>query len=370
MVRPCVCAAKIWWERDVTSSGSESTRQTVVLTTMPPLGQLYAKVASGAVLSGLEHVARGVLAGTPVPGHFLKNRGTDRSTPTTMQLPRVQIVVPAVGVDAAKHRAFCDVLQAPLRADSAGNTIAFSGYLHALAFPAAMALMTRQDFPLPTVGLVHLSNHVEHRQPVTVGERLDVTVWAQNLQAHRAGTTVEVVAELRRTPEGDGAGQGLAPVWVGRSVYLARGVQLGSEHSAHTSESMDAQRHDHPPFHAPAPTARWRLSADTGRRYAAVSGDVNPIHLSAPSARALGMKAAIAHGMYTASRALAMVHAAPPMTWEVDFAAPLVLPSMVSVAVERDGRGQDLSAAKVTVWDGVKRRPHATLTVQRLPWSS
>ena len=34
-----------------------------------------------------------------------------------------------------------------------------------------------------------------------------------------------------------------------------------------------------------APAARWRVPADTGRRYAAVSGDVNPIHLAAPAAR-------------------------------------------------------------------------------------
>lgn len=34
--------------------------------------------------------------------------------------------------------------------------------------------------------------------------------------------------------------------------------------------------------------AVWRVSADVGRRYATVSGDVNPIHLSALAARALG----------------------------------------------------------------------------------
>jgi acyl dehydratase len=62
-------------------------------------------------------------------------------------------------------------------------------------------------------------------------------------------------------------------------------------------------------FKAPDPTALWQLGVDTGRAYAAVSGDFNPIHLSVLSAKALGMRRSIAHGMYLASRALADVGA-------------------------------------------------------------
>lgn len=47
----------------------------------------------------------------------------------------------------------------------------------------------------------------------------------------------------------------------------------------------------------PNPTALWQLGVDTGRAYASVSGDFNPIHLSVLSAKALGMRRSIAHGM-------------------------------------------------------------------------
>ena len=40
-------------------------------------------------------------------------------------------------------------------------------------------------------------------------------------------------------------------------------------------------------------------NTDTGRRYAAISGDYNPIHLSTISAKMFGFKTAIAHGMWT-----------------------------------------------------------------------
>ena len=80
------------------------------------------------------------------------------------------------------------------------------------------------------------------------------------------------------------------------------------------------------------------LGADTGRRYGAVSGDVNPIHLSAVTAKAFGFPSAIAHGMYTASRAFteARVDLSKPLRWDVTFDAPVTLPGSVLVAFEDD----------------------------------
>ena len=89
--------------------------------------------------------------------------------------------------------------------------------------------------------------------------------------------------------------------------------------------------------------ARWRLGADEGRRYAAVSGDRNPIHLSVPTARALGQPRPVAHGMDTAARALALVGAArgDAFTWSVGFASPVRLPGSVAVTVQRPGAARE-----------------------------
>ncbi len=51
--------------------------------------------------------------------------------------------------------------------------------------------------------------------------------------------------------------------------------------------------------------AEWKLPGDLGRRYAAASGDRNPIHLHALSAKAFGFPRAIAHGMWTKARCMA-----------------------------------------------------------------
>ena len=57
------------------------------------------------------------------------------------------------------------------------------------------------------------------------------------------------------------------------------------------------------------PSGVWRLASDLGRRYAAVSGDTNPIHLSPLTSWLGGFRRPIVHGMWTHARALAALDA-------------------------------------------------------------
>lgn len=314
-------------------------RDRVVLPVAPSLGRLYARAAVAAAGAALPAGAAG------------RGRGSARRAGPAprRELPAVEHVVQGVTVDALRHETFCRTVAAPLH-EGPGGTEAFSGYLHALAFPVAMSVLTRPDFPLPVLGMVHLANEVEHLAPVAVGEELAVTAHAERLRPHRAGAQVDVVVRLAR---GDGE-----DVWTGRSVYLAKGVRV-------PGAVPDPARRE---FAPPTPTGIWRLPAGTGRDYAAVSGDWNPIHLFAPTARALGAKGPIAHGMYTASRALAGVGvpAGTPLRWTVEFAVPVPLPGTVAVAVHDDGRGPRWQGSRYAGWDPRRRRPHFTGAVERL----
>jgi acyl dehydratase len=137
------------------------------------------------------------------------------------------------------------------------------------------------------------------------------------------------------------------------STYLAPGVRVPGP------EPEDGAR---PEFVAPVPTGRWAFDAGAGRRYAAVSGDANPIHLHPLTARALGFPRAIAHGMLTAARALAAVGArrGEAYDWDVEFASPVLLPSTPVVRVAAAGDG----AWSVTAWDAKRRKPHLTAEVR------
>ena len=220
-----------------------------------------------------------------------------------------------------------------------------SGFVHTFAFPVAMSLMSREDFPLPLLGMVHLSNRVEHFRPIHYTEPLTVCAWAENLAGHRSGTTVELVAEVS-VGSGD-------VVWRGRSTYLAKGVFLPRLDRPDAAESR-------PDFAPPQPTALWRLGVDAGRNYAMVSGDFNPIHLSKLSAKALGMKRSLAHGMYLASRVVADIVAnrQEPYGWSITFESPVFLPAAVSLAIS-DTEGPDgYSGSSFVGWNQHSLRKH------------
>ena len=336
--------------------------------TKPNLGLLYA--AAGAPAAGgfaSDTAARALPAlrksplGKVLPGSLL-NRGGDRLR-AALELPRVAHVVEGLTVDPEWHEKFCHVVHAAPKPLAPGSSeiAVFSGALHSLAFPVAMSVLTRQDFPLPVMGMVHLTNTVQHVTDVAVGEELTATAWTENLRSHRSGTVVDAVVTLART---DGT-----VVWAGRSGYLAKG-QTGAVagEGARTGQEESSTSSLGVPFDTPQQTAQWSLKADTGRQYAAVSGDYNPIHLSGPSAKALGMKGAIAHGMYTASRALAAtaVPSEVPFSWSVEFAAPVLLPTTVAVSVHDDGRRDHWDGSRVIAWNPKRNKPHLELVVKPL----
>ena len=191
-------------------------------------------------------------------------------------------------------------------------------YPWVLAFPLQTALMTRWDFPVALPGLVHLENRVTTHHPMDAGEPLTLSVTAGALRPHRRGRMIDVRLEARVRDE---------LVWECDSVYLSRG---GGDAQAPRREARPAAPEG-------SPVARWRLDEDLGRSYAAVSRDVNPIHLYALSAKVMGFPRQIAHGMWTSSRTLAALGRASlgPSTSRVWFTRPVFLPSTVELAVER-----------------------------------
>ncbi|MFC8921115.1 MaoC/PaaZ C-terminal domain-containing protein [Cellulosimicrobium sp. NPDC057127] len=223
--------------------------------------------------------------------------------------------------------------------EAPGDTLP-AGYLHVLGFPLATAVMVRGDFPLPLVGMVHLANSVSLVRPVRLGDTLEVRAWAQGLRPHRRGAQVDLVTEVSvgRTDDERAAGSGLSATTLafrGVSTYLAKGVSVpdvSAPQDSGVTPGADT-------FAPPLPTARWTLGAGTGRTYAAVSGDRNLIHTSTLGAKAFGFPRAIAHGMYTAARALAEAGPARGETydWTVSFAKPVLLPSTVDVAIRPAG---------------------------------
>ncbi|HEX8977059.1 MAG TPA: MaoC/PaaZ C-terminal domain-containing protein [Solirubrobacteraceae bacterium] len=192
-------------------------------------------------------------------------------------------------------------------------------YPHMLAFPLQLSLMTGGDFPYPAIGLVHIANRITQHRAIGAGERLTLRVWAADAEPHPSGTQFALRTEAR-------VGEEL--VWEEASVNLRR----GGKHADARGPSIA------PPDSAGLPaTATWRLPGDLGRRYGAVSGDLNPIHVHPLSARLFGFPSAIAHGMWTKARCLAALGPELPesFTAAVAFRRPILLPATVTFAEAR-----------------------------------
>lgn len=193
-------------------------------------------------------------------------------------------------------------------------------WLHVLTFPLQAQLMAQADFPFALPGLVHVSNEITLHRPVGVTERLRLNVEALNLQPHKRGVTFDLRGRIH-------AGDEL--VWEGLSNYLAAKAKL-------PGDPPEAERLQMPEA---TPSQKWKLGPDLGRRYAAVSGDNNPIHLNPVTARLFGFPRPIIHGMWTHARALAAFGGALPEAYRVrlQFTKPILLPSTVHFRSEADG---------------------------------
>jgi acyl dehydratase len=102
--------------------------------------------------------------------------------------------------------------------------------------------------------------------------------------------------------------------------------------------------------------ARWQLPAQLGRDYAKASGDFNPIHLHALSAKAFGFRRAIAHGMWTLGRTLAALQPSKQLdaaNVQGDFKSPILLPAETTLwtaalsATGRDFEVRDLAGERL-----------------------
>ena len=194
-------------------------------------------------------------------------------------------------------------------------------YPHLLAFPLHMALMSDRAFPVPAMGMVHVENSITSHRPVAVGETLAVTASVGPGLPHPVGTAYEFSTVVR---SGEDAGSGEV-VWESVSTYLRRGRR--NPDVVRASELADV----------PPSGPVFALAADLGRRYAAVSGDYNPIHLTPLTARALGFRRHIAHGMWTKARCLAAMENRLPERVRVDvaFKKPVFLPGAVAFGSRR-----------------------------------
>ena len=231
-------------------------------------------------------------------------------------LPDLTLSRHDVPVDRARVAAYSEVCGFPLK-----ETLPVT-YPHMLAFPLHMAIMTDGSFPFPAIGTVHLENSITQHRAISPDEPLQVTCRPEGLRPHPKGRVFDITTAVHSAGE---------LVWEETTTLLRLG--RGDQDAPADDQGLEV---------VPGSGIEWRLAGDLGRRYAAVSGDRNPIHLYGLTAKAFGFPRQIVHGMWSKARCLAALDGRLPDAVRVDvaFKKPVLLPGTVAFGSRRlDDRG-------------------------------
>jgi len=193
-------------------------------------------------------------------------------------------------------------------------------YPHIIVASLHMKMLLAPEFPVRLTGLVHLWHKIRQHQAIQENETLDCRCWLKGSRHIDAGdefclhTEFLVDGQLR---------------WQEQTGFVALHKDRTKRSHNEIGESMDYQQ-----------IASWSAASDIGRRYARISGDFNPIHLSRLSARLFGFKSPIAHGMWTLARSVAFIAgvADRPIELEARFLRPVSLPATISLYTANQGQ--------------------------------
>lgn len=184
-----------------------------------------------------------------------------------------------VDIDAGHYHQYCDLVKwSP--ADSLHPC-----YLQMLSLPLQLQCLTTVNSPFPVMGLIHKANQIIQHERADTKAPFVLYARYHAARAHSKGWVIdiEVTAQQRQ-----------------QTVYRAVGSYLVKAKAPH----VDIKARQRSPMPFILPETAQELNAliackDIGRKYARVSNDYNPIHLSRSSAMLFGFKQAIAHGMWT-----------------------------------------------------------------------
>ena len=188
-------------------------------------------------------------------------------------------------------------------------------YLHVVAMPLHMQLFIARAFPVKVLGLIHLRNTIRVLGNIDVAAPLRLHVHFDTMRLTDAGQEYDFFTRY----EHDGA-----IVWEEVSTMFARGNTAPKE----GSKRPTIERSAHP--QNGTDTQTLEIAENTGWQYARVSGDFNPIHLTAKTAGMFGFKQAVAHGMWSMGRCLGAAAAHLPsgkIQVDTQFKLPVYLPS-------------------------------------------
>src|SRR5207248_9046639 len=111
------------------------------------------------------------------------------------EIPDLELVLEDVEIDRDRVAAYDRVCGFDI------SDVLPPSYLHILAFPLQLSLMTDPSFPFPAIGLVHIANRIIQHRAIRTTDRLDIAVRATAVEDHPRGRQFSLISEVRAGDE-------------------------------------------------------------------------------------------------------------------------------------------------------------------------
>jgi len=237
-------------------------------------------------------------------------------------MPRLEFVAQGVTVSKAQVRRYRRVC------GMSDTNILPHAYPHVLAMPLHMHIFAHPLFPVKVLGLVHLRNVIRQYRPIAINSVIELSAACEGWRETPNGQEYDILT--RAIVNGE-------LVWEETSTMLARRYTPGQrpriERAVRDAEQIVSEQTGMAPV-------------NTGRRYAWVSGDFNPIHLADRPAQWFQFKQCVAHGMWSLSRCIGLAESAFPagaIELNAEFKLPIYLPGEFIFRSQRAAEGLDLT---------------------------
>lgn len=188
-------------------------------------------------------------------------------------------------------------------------------YLQVLAFKLHLKLLNHKHLPFKVTGAIHKENSVTYHKPIYKNDPINFQVSIDKFVKTNTSTQCTILTEAYVSGE---------IKWQARSTYYHRNSkseERKKEPHLNTQRNVILQK-------------TLKLSENLGRKFALISGDINPIHMHPMIAKLFGFQSTIIHGMYMSAKTLSPFNidkSSLPVTVNNTFIKPIELPTRVLI---------------------------------------
>jgi len=176
--------------------------------------------------------------------------------------------------------------------------------------------ITTAHFPIKPMGLIQIGQSFRQKRPVTTDEILDLSCQLYEVTKTQKGIITQFLLEVVSNNQ---------IVWQGISTFFTRSkskLPKKKDHKRKEEKFLEIKE-------------TFFVPRNTGLQYASVSGDYNPHHLYGFTAKMIGFKDPIAHGMWSLARVMASMEkqfgAHYPLEADAAFKLPIFMPAAITL---------------------------------------